>query len=55
MQSEAYLKQLQAPFKGFYMVHHSAHSPIFEEPDKVRQVLQMDGLAGENNLADTIH
>lgn len=53
--SEAYLKQLQAPVKGFYIFHQSAHSPIFEESDKVQRILQMDVLAGENNLADTIH
>jgi len=37
--------------KGFYTFERSAHSPIFEEPRKMRQVLIEDVLAGLNNLA----
>jgi len=51
--SEAYLETLTAPVKGFYLFDDSAHSPIFEEPAKVRQVLQQDVLNGTNDLADT--
>ena len=47
-----YLEKLQAPLKGFYTFERSAHSPIFEEPEKVRHILQQDVLAGANNLAD---
>lgn len=50
--SKAYLKQLAAPIKGFYTFEQSAHSPIFEEPGKVKQILLGDVLAGETNLAD---
>ena len=37
--------------KGFYTFEQSAHSPLFEEPRKMRQVLIEDVLAGLNNLA----
>ena len=48
-----YLEKLQAPMKGFYTFEQSAHSPLFEEPEKMRQILQEDVLQGVNNLADT--
>jgi hypothetical protein len=38
--------------KGFYTFEHSAHSPLFEEPDKVQRILREDVLAGVNSLAD---
>ena len=47
-----YLKQLQAPLKGFYLFEQSAHSPFFEEPAKVQAILRADVLAGTNSLAD---
>ena len=47
-----YLGQLKAPVKGFYTFEQSAHSPFFEEPEKVRQVLLEDVVAGSNHLAD---
>lgn len=47
-----YLEKLRAPLKGFYTFERSDHSPIFEEPEKMRRVLQEDVLAGVNNLAD---
>jgi pimeloyl-ACP methyl ester carboxylesterase len=47
-----YFKQLKAPIKGFYTFTQSAHSPLFEEPQKMGQILQEDVLAGKNNLAD---
>ena len=47
-----YLEKLQAPVKGFYTFEKSAHSPMFEEPDKVQHILLEDVLIGENNLAD---
>jgi hypothetical protein len=43
---------LRAPIKGFYTFENSAHSPIFEEPDKAQQILVEDVLAGKNDLAD---
>lgn len=49
--SKAYLQQLEAPVKGFYTFEHSAHSPVFEEPERVLEILRNDVLAGENTLA----
>ena len=50
--SKAYFEQLKAPLKGFYTFEHSAHSPFFEEPEKVWQVMRADIMAGANHLAD---
>jgi pimeloyl-ACP methyl ester carboxylesterase len=47
-----YFEKLKAPVKGFYMFEQSAHSPIFEEPDKVRKIVLADVLVGGNSLAD---
>ena len=38
--------------KGFYTFNQSAHSPLFEEPEKMRRILREDVLAGANRLAD---
>jgi len=50
--AQAYFAKIQAPVKGFYTFAHSAHSPIFEEPDRTRQILREDVLVGANQLAD---
>lgn len=50
--SKAYLDKLQAPLKGFYTFDNSAHSPLFEEPSRVRQIIEEDILTGKTNLAD---
>lgn len=50
--TEAYLEQLEAPVKGFYLFENSAHSPIFEEPDKAIKILQEDVLNKTNTLAN---
>ena len=47
-----YFENLRAPVKGFYTFEQSAHSPIFEEPEKSRRILREDVLVGANNLAD---
>jgi pimeloyl-ACP methyl ester carboxylesterase len=47
-----YFEKLDAPVKGFYSFEESAHSPMFEEPDKVQKILLEDVLSGTNNLAD---
>jgi pimeloyl-ACP methyl ester carboxylesterase len=47
-----FLQKLQAPMKGFYTFERSAHSPLFEEPEKMLRILLEDVLAGTNNLAD---
>ena len=48
-----YFEELQAPMKGFYTFEQSAHSPLFEEPEKMNHIIQEDILMGVNNLADT--
>jgi pimeloyl-ACP methyl ester carboxylesterase len=50
--AKAYIAELQAPVKGFYTFKNSAHSPFFEEPDRVRQILQEDVRVGATTLAD---
>ena len=32
-----YFEKLKAPIKGFYTFEQSAHSPLFEEPEKMRR------------------
>ena len=50
--AKEYLEKLQAPTKGFYTFKQSAHSPIFEEPEKVTEIMELDILKGEINLTD---
>jgi hypothetical protein len=38
--------------KGFYTFENSAHSPMFEEPQRTVEILLTDVLAGSNSLAD---
>jgi pimeloyl-ACP methyl ester carboxylesterase len=47
-----YFEKIQAPVKGFYTFEQSAHSPLFEEPEKMQKILQEDVLVGGNHLAD---
>ncbi len=51
-EAKAYFEKLKAPLKGFYTFEQSAHSPMFEEPEKMRLILQQDVLMGTNSLAD---
>jgi pimeloyl-ACP methyl ester carboxylesterase len=51
-EASAYFDSLTAPLKGFYTFSKSAHSPMFEEPDKVLAILREDVLKGTNRLAD---
>jgi pimeloyl-ACP methyl ester carboxylesterase len=50
--AKTYLNELQAPIKGFYTFEYSAHSPMFEEPARMKQIIQEDVLEGKNNLSD---
>lgn len=50
--AKAYLQQLEAPLKGFYTYEDSAHSPIFEEPERTRKILVNDVLLGAAALSD---
>jgi pimeloyl-ACP methyl ester carboxylesterase len=47
-----YFEILEAPIKGFYTFERSAHSPIFEEPERVQRILLQDVLRGTHSLAD---
>jgi len=50
--AKEYVEKLQALIKRFYTFIKSAHSPIFEEPEKVRQIIEFDVLQGGLGLAD---
>ena len=50
--AESYFTKLQAPIKGFYLFQNSAHSPMFEEPDKFMHIMKADVLTGKVSLAD---
>ena len=50
--AKAFFEQLKAPVKGFYTFDNSAHSPMFEEPEKLLQIIETDILEGTNNLSD---
>jgi len=47
-----YYEVLKAPLKGFYTFDNSAHSPLFEEPEKVIEILKKDALEKSNTLSD---
>jgi pimeloyl-ACP methyl ester carboxylesterase len=51
-EAKAYFEKLNAPVKGFYTFEQSAHSPLFEEPEKTIRILREDILNGTNRLAD---
>jgi pimeloyl-ACP methyl ester carboxylesterase len=50
--AKTYYEQLDAPLKGFYTFTKSARSPLFEEPKRMREIMQADVLAGGKGLAD---
>jgi len=50
--AKEYFDQLKAPIKGFYTFEQSAHSPLFEEPEKTLKILRENVLAGMNSLAN---
>jgi pimeloyl-ACP methyl ester carboxylesterase len=50
--ARSYCDRLVAPVKGFYTFASSAHSPMFEEPGRLRRILREDVLTGSSALAD---
>lgn len=50
--AEEYLKKIKAPVKGYYLFENSAHSPIFEEQDRVKKIMNKDVLNLKNDMAD---
>ncbi len=53
-EARSYFEKLQAPLKGFYTFESSAHSPLFEEPAKMNEIIEKDVLTGKNVLSDRI-
>ena len=49
-----YFKTLQTPVKGLYIFENSAHTPMFEEPDKFTRMMREDVLRGEFSNADQV-
>jgi pimeloyl-ACP methyl ester carboxylesterase len=47
-----YYETLQATQKGFYSFENSAHSPLWEEPEKFIAIMNTDVIKAEFNLAD---
>jgi len=47
-----YFIKINAPEKGFYTFDNSAHSPLFEEPEKFIEIMVNDVLNGKVNFAD---
>ena len=47
-----YFDKIEAPVKGFYKFDQSAHSPMFEEPGKLINILEKDVVKGTNLLAN---
>ena len=50
--AKSYFEQIKAPIKGFYTFESSAHSPMFEEPEKMNRILREDVLTKSNRLSD---
>ena len=50
--SKEYLARLEAPVKGFYTFDGSAHSPLFEESERMQRILVGDVLSGSTSMAD---
>jgi pimeloyl-ACP methyl ester carboxylesterase len=50
--SKEYYRSLHAPLKGFYTFESSAHSPLFEEPERFRIILEQDVLKSRISLTD---
>ena len=50
--SRAYFDAIEAPVKGLYVFENSAHSPLFEEPERATEILLNDVLSRTNALAD---
>lgn len=52
--AKQFIQELDAPIKGFYTFENSAHSPCFEESEKMCNILRMDVLQGQTSLSDTL-
>ena len=52
--SRAFFDRIRAPIKGFYTFENSAHSPLFEEPQRARDILLVDVLHHAIRLSDKV-
>jgi pimeloyl-ACP methyl ester carboxylesterase len=50
--AKKYFHKINAPIKGFYTFDQSAHTPVFEEPEKVNRILINDVKNLRTDLAD---
>lgn len=50
--SRAYFDRIEAPITGLYTFENSAHSPLFEEPDRATEILLQDVMQGTNTFSD---
>jgi pimeloyl-ACP methyl ester carboxylesterase len=50
--ARAYFDRIEAPMKGFYTFENSAHSPLFEEPERALEILLHDVRRGGTALSD---
>ncbi len=50
--SRAYFDRIEAPVTGLYTFENSAHSPLFEEPDRATEILLQDVMQGTNTFSD---
>lgn len=50
--AKKYFDKINAPIKGFYSFDQSAHSPLFEEPEKMNRILINDVKNLKVELAD---
>jgi pimeloyl-ACP methyl ester carboxylesterase len=49
--SKDYFETIKAPVKRFYSFEQSAHSPLFEEPEKMQQIFKNDIFPEVNKIA----
>lgn len=50
--SKIYFDSLEAPIKRYYLFENSAHSPLFEEPEKLKQIIKDDVLRARVSTID---
>jgi pimeloyl-ACP methyl ester carboxylesterase len=50
--AKKYFDNITAPIKGFYTFDQSAHTPLFEEPEKANRILINDVKNLRTDLAD---
>lgn len=53
--AKEYIAKIKAPVKGFYTFENSAHSPCFEEPEKMCEIIKTDVLNNQTTLADSLN